>query len=235
MTKIKAIEKYGQLYIERFLRQKIATKEEIYNDWYKALKFLFTKVFYRGRSDELSERFMNAAIQTLNGYKLDKNYNKEMLIECLKSNGVNNERDRKMVLEFIDLIFYSLASYQNNIVKYTVDEIKKGKILDIFNILDKIYAIGDKLASFYLRDVILTYQLEEYLKPDDFKYCQPVDTWVQQVALEIGVIDKKKTERDDIKAAIIKNCLDTKVSPLLFNAGAWMVGAKSFELLIESL
>jgi len=156
--KTKAIEKYGQLYVERFLKQQIDNKEKIYSDWYEALKFLFTKVFARGRKDELSERFMNATIKTLNEYKLNKNYDQKLLDNLLKSNGVNNGKDRKMVLEVIDLIFNSLNSYQNNIVKYTVDEIKKNKIVNVFNTLNNIYCIGDKLASFYLRDIIIIYQ-----------------------------------------------------------------------------
>jgi hypothetical protein len=235
MNKIKAIEKYGQLYLKKFLQKQIATKEEIYNDWYKALKFLFGKVFYRGRKDELSERFMDATIKTLNEYKLDENYNKGTLDNLLKSNGVNNGRDRKMVLGVLDLIFNSLTNCHNNFVEYTINEIKGGRILDVFNTLDKIYAIGDKLASFYLRDVILIYQLETYLKPGDFKYCQPVDTWVKQVALKINLIKSEDKDIEIIKNSIIEGCLGVGTSPLLFNAGAWLVGAKSFELLIESL
>jgi len=233
--KIKAIEKYGQFYVERFLRQQINNKEKIYSDWYEALKFLFAKVFYRGRRDELSEKFMNATIKTLNENKPDKNYNPELLNNLLKSNGVNNRKDRKMVLEVIDLIFSSLNSYQNNIVKYTVDEIKKGKAVNIFNMLNKIYCIGDKLASFYLRDVIIIYRLEKYLKPDDFQYCQPIDTWVKQVALKIGIMKSEKEKTENVKTAIIRHCLNANVNPLLFNAGAWLIGAQSFNLLIEKL
>lgn len=244
MNKIKGIEKYGLLYVERFLRQQIDNKEKIYSDWYEALiKFFFTKVFYRGRNDELSERFMNATIQTLNEYKPTKNYDRESLNSRLESNGVNNGMDRQMVLEVLDLIFNSLTSSQNNIVKYTVDEIKDGKIVNVFNTLNKIYCIKDKLASFYLRDVIITYQLEKILKPNDFQYCQPIDTWVKKVVLKINIINSadidkiksNKKKNEYIKSAIIKSCLDANISPLLFNAGAWLVGAKSFDLLIENL
>lgn len=233
--KIKAIEKYGQLYVGRFLQRQIDDKEKIYSDWYKALKFLFTKVFYRGRRDELSERFMNATIKTLDKYKLNRNYNRESLNNLLESNGVNNGKDRKMVLEVIDLIFNSLNSYQNNIVKYTVDKIGKGKIVDIFNTLNKIYCIGDKLASLYLRDIIIIYQLEKHLKPGDFQYCQPIDTWVKQVALKTGIMKSGGEKIENIKTAIIRHCLNANVNPLLFNAGAWLVGANSFNLLIENL
>lgn len=65
MSKVKAIEEYGRLYVERFLKQQIADKDEFLRDWHKALRFLFTKVFYRGRKDELSERFMNAVFNSV--------------------------------------------------------------------------------------------------------------------------------------------------------------------------
>ena len=57
MDKIKAIEKYGQLYIDKFLHQQIADKDKICDDWYEALKFLFAKVFYRGRRDAFRETY----------------------------------------------------------------------------------------------------------------------------------------------------------------------------------
>jgi len=235
MFKIRAVERYGQVFVEKFLKTQIEEKDLIYNDSDKALKFLFSKVFYRGRRDELSERFMKATFETIETYRPQKNYNRELLNERLKGNGVNNKIDRRMVLEVLDLCFNSLESFDNNIVKYTISLIKAGKITDVFNKLDDIYAIGDKLASLYLRDIVIIYQLEEFLKPEEFLYCHPIDTWVKQVALKIRIIVAEDVEVKDIKTAIIRSCLDAKVSHLLFNAGAWMVGAQSFELLIEKI
>lgn len=237
MSKIKEIEKFGRLYINRFLKEQITRKKNIYNDWFEALEFFFGRSFYRGRRDELSTRFMEATVMTLKEYKLTKNnFERKQLSSRLISNGVNNRHDRQMVLGIIDLIFNSLDSYENNIVQYTVNQIKEGKIADVFSTLDGIHAIGDKIASFYLRDVILICRLEKSLKSnDEFKYCQPIDTWVKQVAFKVGIIKSEEATIEDIKGAIIKSCLNVEVSPLLFNAGAWMVGANSFELLIERL
>ena len=235
MNKIKAIEKYGHLYVERFLQKQIASKADIYNDPQRAIEFFFMKVFYRGRRDELSERFINAALKTIRERRPSKNYDKTLFNNQLISNGVNNGHDRRMVLEVLDFTFNSLGPYSNNIVQYTIHQIKERKIADVFNELIGIHAIGNKLASFYLRDVIIIYQLEKLLKPDEFRYCQPIDTWVKQVALKIGIITQKNEDIEDTKNAIIETCLDAGLSPLLFNAGMWMVGDQSFELLIEGL
>jgi|SRR3989344_698434 len=235
MNKIKAIEEYGRLYVAKFLRDRVDNRDHFYNDWREGLNFLFSKVFYRGRRDELSERFMNAALKTLKELGLNKDYDKQLLDNKLRLSGVNNGRDRRMISEVLDFIFNLPTFCENNFVKYTVNQIKEGKISDIFNKLNGIYAIGDKLASFYLRDVILIFELEKYLKVDDFQYCQPVDTWVKQVAIKLDIITSQDTETKLVKSAIINACEKAGASPLLFNAGAWMVGARSFELLIEKL
>lgn len=235
MSKIKSIEEYGRRYVKRFLKEQVDNRDHFYNDWREALNFLFSKVFYRGRRDELSERFMKATLETLNGLEINKNYDKQMLDKKLMLNSVNNSRDRRMVFEVLDFIFNLPPSYENNFVKYTVNQIKEGKISDAFSKLNGIYAIGDKLASFYLRDVVLIFELEKYLRPDDFQYCQPIDTWVKQVAVKLDIITSQETETKSVKSAIINACKKSDTSPLLFNAGAWMVGARSFELLIEKL
>lgn len=235
MDKIKSIEEYGRVYVSENLKFQVGNRDLIYNDWHKSLDFIFSKVFYRGRRDELSERFMNAALGTLKGFELGKNYDKLLLEIRLKENGVNNSADRRMVAEILDFVFSLSETYKFNLVRYSVEKIKNGEIAEIFSEFDKIFAIGDKLASFYLRDVVLVFKLENNLKLEDFRYCQPIDTWVRQVAIRLGIIDQLEKKNEKIKLSIINACRKVNVSPLSFNAGAWMVGAKSFDLLIERL
>lgn len=235
MQKLKSVEEYGRLYQKRFLEQPIAQKDLLLNDWNKALEFMFHKTFYRGRKDELSERFMNATLKTLEQHKPTKNYNPSLLSKQLLENGVNNGTDRRMVLEVLNFIFKQLDDYENNVVKYTVQKIKTGKTKEVFEALNNIYAIGDKLASFYLRDIILVYGLEKSLQQGDFQYCQPIDTWVKQVAVKLGILPSQDTSIEESKKLITEACHKADISPLLFNAGAWMVGARSFELLVETL
>lgn len=235
MKKIKSVERYGRLYMKRFLQDQITGKDSVHNDWREALVFLFSKVFYRGRRDELSERFMQATIKTLKEVNLDSGYDKQILDSHLQSNGVNNHKDRRMVCEVLDFTFNLPTPYNRNIVKYTIERIKSGKIADIFNELNTIYAIGDKLSSFYIRDTALVFDLENNLRADDFKYCQPIDTWVKQVAVKLDIIAPQEKDTETIKSAIIDVCRGASISPLLFNAGAWMIGSQSFDLLIEQL
>jgi hypothetical protein len=92
------------------------------------------------------------------------------------------------------------------------------------------------LRTFYLRDVALLEDMEDTIEAEDYPYFQPVDTWVKRVASSLAIIDERDEDRHSVvKEKIISECLAAEVSPLLFNAGAWMVGAHAYELLIERL
>lgn len=216
------------------MQDQIADKNKVLNMWEEAMKFFFKKSFYRGRRDELSRKYMNLAFDVLSECKLSENYDKLVLDEKLKSKGVNNEMDRKMVIETIDLVFTLPQKYKNNIVQFSISEIKKNKINDVYKSLDSIHGVGDKIASFYLRDVILIYQLENYLSNYDYKYCQPIDTWIRKLGQGLG-ISSKRTSDSDLKTTIIEECKKAKVSPVSFNAGAWIFAAKSFDILIDEI
>ena|SRR5579863_9452042 len=109
------------------------------------------------------------------------------------------------------------------------------RCLEAFCAITGIHAIGDKLATFYFRDVALVSDLEPTIWPESYIYFQPIDTWVKQVADAIGITETTDQKILVVKEKIIASCLEAEVSPLLFNAGAWMVGANAFRLIIELL
>ena len=232
-------QRYGNRYKKEMLKDANENKNQICNNRYKSIEFLFSKIFYRGRHDQLSKKFMNNALEVIRKlYEEKREFIYDGLENLLEKGGVNNRVDRKMVVEVLNFIFNSLQGYERNIVKYTIELIENGKIKEVFDTLDNIYGIGDKTASFYLRDVILVYGLERELTLDDFQYCQPLDTWIRQVTARLGIIEEKWDISKDIykiKNAIITKCRANKVSPLLFNAGAWMTGSKALELLLENI
>lgn len=235
INKIKSIEEYGRRYVERYLAEQIQNRESYLSDWKQSLELVFSKTFYRGRKDEISETFMGRTLKVLQEFDLDNKYDPQLLEDKLKAGGVNNRHDRKMVAGVIDFTRKLPDVYRNNIVAYSVKEIKSGNIRNIFNELDSIHAIGDKLASFYLRDIVIIYELQDFLTDTDLRYCQPVDTWVMQVSLKLGIIDGEGAKEDVVKEAIIAKCKEANVSSLFFDAGAWMIGTNSLEFLLEKL
>ncbi|MBI4846480.1 MAG: hypothetical protein HY810_08470 [Candidatus Omnitrophica bacterium] len=231
--KFLSIERYGKRYVVGIL-QKQANKNICLTNSYEALKFFFSKSFYRGRRDEISKEFQDRAIKTLDGYYsgVINEIDYQVLESLLYANKVNNRKDREMV---IAVIKFALKVNNHNVVVHSIDGIRNGKTEDVYNQLVALPEIGPKLAGLFLRDIVLLYDLKNFLTMDAEKYLQPVDTWVRQVAEKLGIISKGDKDPIAISMKIVNQCHDYSVCPLLFNAGAWYVGARSFELLWEQL
>lgn len=232
MNKLKKIEFYGKTYIKKFVNE---NKNIVLNDWYEGLMFFFGKTFYRGRKDEISTIFLERTKKALTDYDLKRNihrFNHRLLEKKFDQFEVNNHKDRRMVQESVDFI-RKIKSF--NLTTYVIDNIKRKNVKNCFKELDSIYCIGHKLASLYLRDIVFLYGLEKYIQKDEFKYFQPVDTWVRQIAVKLEIVDEDENNLDIARDKIIEKTLKFHVSPLLFNAGAWLVGTRSVELLLGEL
>jgi hypothetical protein len=244
-----SIAKYGDRYIKEYVEPDVRVcmgqsesdspdKDALRKQWYPALCFFFRKSFYRGRRDELSHRFEKAALGVLDnfgGKAISPGFNEARLMKALRDGGVNNHIDRKMVVGTIKVVFEQMKPQNNNIVEYALRAIQDGTVEQAFEHLTSVYGVGDKLASMFLRDIALIYELEPRLSRAELRFVQPIDTWVRKVAEAIKLVPAPGRSNEAIKDAIITECQKARVSSLLFNAGAWMAGSKSFELLIENL
>lgn len=233
--KLKSIENYGKMYVADYLDNDRRRLSDIMNNPLDALTFFYGKVFMRGRKDTISVVFMNRTLEVLQKYTSIHEIDLANFEDRLVLQRVNNRHDRRMVMESIRFICDNLKDYGYNIFNWLVDVIRTNHSAEGFHALTGIHAIGDKLASFYLRDVALMSDLEPTIQPESYKYFQPIDTWVKQVTDVIGITESTDRKLPVIKDKIIACCLEAKVSPLLFNAGAWMVGANAFRLIIELL
>ncbi len=171
------------------------------------------------------------------------------IYQILESEKTGKEADRLMVLGLIDFA----REVGGNIVKYLKEEIEKGNLKKAYNELLKIYSIGPKIASLILRDIVYIYKLEPHLKvKEDYYFIQPVDTWVEKVSKRVKLlpekdeyIDKKlkikarKLNVSEKSIIIVDNLRDDaekfKVNPIHYNQGAWYLGARAFEFVLENL
>lgn len=232
--KIKSIENCGRKYVTDYLDKDRRHRSYIMSNPLGALTFFYSKAFMRGRKDSLSVAFMDRALEVLQEYKSIHDIDLDSLDKKLHLHLVNNRHDRRMVLESICFIRDNLKHYDYNIFNWSVETIQTNRCSEAFRAMTGIHAIGDKLANLYLRDVTLVSDLEPTIQPESYQYFQPIDTWVRQITRTIGITET--TDRDPIvKEKIIACCLEARVSPLLFNAGTWMVGAHTLQLLIELL
>lgn len=234
--KLKSVEQYGQRYVREYLADAKNQHDTIVRDPLAALAFIRGKLFMRGRRDAISTAFRNRTLDVMRGYRtLDEIDLRTLEVELVR-NGVNNRYDRRMVKETISFARDELQAQDCNVFTWAVDAIHNGKAAEAYDRLTSIFAVGDKLATFYLRDVALLEGIEDNIQADDYWYFQPVDTWVERVAQSLDLIGMNDLgSRSVIKDKLIAACLAAGVSPLLFNAGAWMVGAHAYRLLLEQL
>lgn len=234
--KLRSVEQYGQRYVQEYLASAKDRHNAIITDPLAALAFMHGKMFMRGRRDTVSVVFRDRTGKVLERYKTMQEIDLSELERELVAQRVNNRHDRRMIAESISFACRELQDYDCNVYTWAVDAVRSGRSGAAFAKLVSIHAIGDKLATFYLRDVALLEDIEASIHADAYAYFQPVDTWVERVALSLGLISPEDTgKRDVIKRKIISECLAADVSPLLFNAGAWMVGAHAYRLLVERL
>lgn len=233
--KIKSIEDCGRRYVTEYIDKDRKHQSNITSKPLDALTFFYSKAFMRGRNDTLSVVFMNRTIEVLQEYRSIHDIDLANLENKLALQLVNNPNDRRMVLESIRFIRNNLKDYDYNIFGWSVDAIRTDRSAEAYKELTSIYEIGDKLATLYLRDVTLVSDLEPTIRPESYIYFQPIDTWVKQVADAIDITETTDRKLPVVKEKIIACCLEARVSPILFNAGAWMIGANAFRLLIERL
>jgi len=227
ITKLRKVEEFGKKYCEKYLSK--YDPEKLANDWYYALVFFFDHSFMRGRKDVVSGNFERKALEVLEKtLKEDLGYHLETLKQKLQQNGVNNRHDRNMIADTIDFI---KGIPNNNIVSYSADRVRDKKEYDLFQELKKIRSVKNKIASFYIRDLVSIFGLPV----SDYRAAYPVDTWVRQLSIKLGVIDEKEQNLDRIRDKSIEMLLRNNIDPVLFNQGAWFVSYHAYDILIENL
>jgi hypothetical protein len=254
---IRKIASYGDVYVKEYLYDEYGGEKgriDIQNEPFKALEFFFGHSFYQGRSDKISEKVDIAARETIEDFIkkaggdyeaiLKKENHKEIRVRLesvIGAGKVGKKNDIEMVISTLNFISKRKSK---NIVSYSIDKIKDGKVKELYDEIDEIFQIGQKCDAVFLRDVVSLYNLQNKVSEDDFIYLQPIDTWVTQVSHKLGIIELAPKEKDYLSAAIenkyegfrndiVKSCRKLGVSPISYNQGAWYVAANSYDLIMD--
>ena len=150
---------------------------------------------------KLFKRQPKETLKQLHQRLLDDNH---IILKHLVKNKKGRDRDRLMIINFLTLITEIL---DKNIIKYLKEKIENGEIKDAYHTLRRVISIGDKIACFLLRDIVLLYDLEDYISDDDKVFIMPMDTWLIKISY----------------AFLIKNLKEKGISFAQFNAGAWYI------------
>lgn len=243
---VQAIITYGDRYRQELLFDRYSP-HLLRSDWWEAVKFFFGRAFYQGRRDDVSARVESAALKVLeptishsSGHVDDDTLDKvERSLHMVIGKGhVGKSGDVKMILSTLR---YISRLPHANIVADSVARIRAGEIGQHYADLQisrnpngGIYQVGPKIASFYLRDLVTLFGVDDYV-PSDFQYClQPIDVWVRRLAHTTGIVSEGASD-DTIGQAIVALCGELDCSPLKFNQGAWYAGYNAFSLLLEVL
>jgi len=149
-----------------------------------------------------------------------------------KQSRTGKERDREMTVDTLKFLTKNLQERDYNMLKYAIHMIRNRETRKLYSRLVEIRQIGDKTASFFLRDVVTIYGLDDQLSEGDYILLQPVDTWVRKVSTKLG-LTTEKTSDNELKSLIIKACLDNNISPMKLNQGMWYLGSHSLDLIFK--
>jgi hypothetical protein len=144
---------------------------------------------------------------------------------------LNNDRDLILVISFLN---YIKNIENNNIFTHISNSIKLNGIKATYiELIDSIDQVNKKIACFLIRDFLMLFDFSNCNENKDMIYCQPVDTWVENNSIKLGIVNPKK--KQSVEKQIIEICLKNNINPLKFNAGLWYLGYYRYEILFSNL
>jgi hypothetical protein len=211
--------------------------------------------FYRNRKEELAKRYILHAQEALDkiapslpddptervkrlfgrGKELQKQFN-----NLARKNKDTHELDRVFLESACDLFIEKLKNDGYNVRHFCKRSIEAHELPELHRKLMEIKGVGPKIASLYLRDILLLYsrsrsEPEKFLNEltaEEIRAVYPIDTWVGKISKRILDCDG---DEDQVAETIIKKCEDFGVSPIYVNHGIFRIGAKAQELLLDNL
>ncbi len=134
---------------------------------------------------------------------------------------LNNDKDLLMVLSALS--FLTRQGMPSNIYNYILNELKQGNANGIEKAIKGIYAVGDKLSAFILRDIIL---LNPALRIEHQTLAFPIDTWVLKIAKKLGC---KSDNHSEVRKYFVDGLERMSVAKVA--AGLWYLGFNSLDIL----
>jgi len=120
----------------------------------------------------------------------------------------------------------SLEDYDFNIVKWASLLVASGDVETVWDNLVKIRGIGKKIASFFLRDIVYAFEINEEIIRQKI-YLQPIDIWTKRGAEVFAkFISKTPYSYWDYAEIIIEVSEHARVSSTLTNTGLWILGSQ---------
>jgi len=144
---------------------------------------------------------------------------------CMRKNrGINKRLNEGVVKGFVSLV-KEFPKFDNNPFRYLAQKMENS-MTEAFLTLRNIKGIGDKIATFLLRDIVCILNLETKVPIEHRIFLQPVDRWVKETALILWEDLMERVPSWVIALQIVDKCKEFGVSGVRFNQGAWKYGTK---------
>lgn len=216
--------------------QKMSSLNSLKSDWFKALLH-FKEYAYERNISGAAEAYREVANKVLESLKtrtrwscdMEKNIWNNFREECRKRNIKPNKRvnplkpsttGKEGLVKFV----WDVSDYENKtIANWAFKMICENKIRETHDRLKTVWGVGDKIASFYLRDIYwLGHKLTPQTTIDDDYLLQPVDIWVDRAAAALG---NKQKSRLAVAKCISSFERNNGIPHGGANIGFWMLGS----------
>ena len=227
--------KWAEKYQKRF-KMETPINNFIEKNPRKGIEYLFDNCFARAGGEQagyskIALAALGTCIDNSGGYSTfmkksnapDVLWNQFKKLCKDKGMGVNEKNNKGVVIGLLKL---AQNSKNNNPILYIKKCTNNGLLEKAFITLTNMKGIGDKVASFILRDVVYIFNLEKDVPSKDLMFLQPIDVWIRRIACHLwNDLNEKMTSDWVIARRIIQKCEENEVSSIYFNQGAWYYGA----------
>lgn len=221
-------EKYGDIYKKRFLLNRGYTHQNLLDDKFLAFEFFIDHSFRRGRSDRLSDKYIQLVLKEL--YVLEEEFADFLAVLDRLVKNLQEKIPEKDIQHLQSLIKFLKKCPGHNLYVYVYNEIYNGNTERLFKNLKSINYVGDKLASFIIRDTILIGELRKHI--DRVDYIFPIDTHVSSFFKSLGINMDEKGLPCFIEEDLLKR---DSLSVAKIAAGMWYIHFYSFDILRRTM
>jgi len=148
----------------------------------------------------------------LNNQRL--NHRNNPIYPSSNPDNIQNINNKMSVIE-------AISSFQNSVTlsqKIYNLIIQNQDIIQSFNFLRKIRGIGNKITSFYLRDLVVVLNLN-LINIQNRELLQPIDIWVERTVQYLA--GNRNMSKTQVANWIVTNSLQYNLNPEYINMGIW--------------
>lgn len=207
--------------------------------WYDALIHFKNYAYERNMTGAIS-RYREIADLVLKPLKNRERWsdNLEIMIwnnfknQCLSEDIKHNEqvdplKPSSKNKQSLEKFVWNITNGENSTIAiWAYNMLNANKLMEAHKQLKTVWGVGDKIASFYLRDIFWLgsklFPAEPLTKIDNIYLIQPVDIWVERAAKAIGCEEKSKRE---IAKCISSFEQELGLPPGGGNIAFWMLGS----------